>query len=63
MKKFKHYKGTVYAMISVAEHTETGEKLVIYQNDNEETFARPYDMFFGEVEVDGVKIKRFTEIV
>lgn len=50
-------------MISVAEHTETGEKLVIYQNDNEETFARPYDMFFGEVEVDGVKIKRFTEIV
>lgn len=49
----------LYGVIGVATHTETGEKLVIYQAlyDNEETgvkkfsiHARPYDMFMSEVD-------------
>lgn len=48
----------LYKIIDIAEHTETKEKLVIYQAlySNEDTgihfntFARPYDMFMSEVD-------------
>ena len=48
----------LYKIIDIAEHTETKEKLVVYQAlySNEDTginfntFARPYDMFMSEVD-------------
>ena len=48
----------LYRILDVAEHTETKEKLVIYQAlyDNDAmgihfgVFARPYDMFMSEVD-------------
>ena len=58
-KKYKHKKGGIYIVLTIAKHTETEEKLVIYTPTNErgctqqiEIWARPYDMF-----CDG----RFTE--
>lgn len=61
MKRYKHYKGNIYEFVTVAIHTETKEKLVIYKNETGETFARPYDMFYGMVEKDGKKMRRFSE--
>lgn len=48
---YKHFKGNFYWVISIADHTETGEKLVIYRNlTTKETWARPYDDFISEVD-------------
>ena len=62
MTKYQHYKGGIYTLITFAQHTETGDDLVIYQNERGEVFARPHDMFFGDVEVDGVMVDRFMKI-
>lgn len=61
-KKYRHYKGGIYELICIAKHTETEEKLVVYKNEKGEEFARPYDMFFEEVEHEGKMVPRFMEI-
>ncbi|WP_277348622.1 DUF1653 domain-containing protein [Bacillus tequilensis] len=60
--RFKHYKGGLYKVIGEAIHTETEEKLVTYEDLDGILRARPKDMFFGTVVVDGKEIKRFTKI-
>ena len=44
----------LYRILAFAQHTETGEKLVIYQAlyPPYKTCARPYDMFISEVDRD-----------
>lgn len=48
---FQHYKGNLYRVISLATHTETNEKMVIYKqiNDRSHIWCRPLDNFLGEV--------------
>jgi len=63
MTKYQHYKGGIYKLLSTSVyHTETNERLAVYENAEGKVFARPYDMFFGKVEVDGVMVDRFREM-
>ncbi len=50
---YRHFKGRYYQIITVAEHTETGEKFAVYMplygTGERQSFIRPIEMFMGEI--------------
>lgn len=64
---YQHYKGNYYLVIGVARHDVTEEKLVVYvplyaEKSGPRMTARPIDVFFEELEINGKKVSRFTYI-
>lgn len=49
---YRHFKGDMYRIITIASHTETGERMVVYTRDDIEdiAYARPLSMFMSEVD-------------
>lgn len=59
---YQHYKGPLYRVIDVAQHSETEEVLVVYQAlyGEKGIWARPLSMFAETTTVDGVEKPRFA---
>jgi len=65
-KLYEHYKkGTLYAVLNIARHTEVEEELVIYKEIKTDglgkIWARPRKMFEEMIIVDGKKVHRFKK--
>ena len=60
--RYRHYKGNDYRVLGVAQHTETGEMVVVYQALYGERglWIRPHSMFCESVVVAGQSVPRFA---
>ena len=65
MKKgvYEHYKGKRYRLLGVATHSETLEKMIVYEALYEGgVWVRPYEMWDEKVLVNGEFVPRFKFI-
>jgi len=56
---YKHYKGNLYQVFHVATHSETREKVVVYQclYDDYSIWVRPYEMFCEQVTLENGQVQ------
>ena len=61
---YRHYKGNLYELIDVVNHSETLEKMVLYRAlyGKQELWVRPIKMWDEDVVVDGKTVKRFEYV-
>ncbi len=61
---YEHYKGKHYQVFEVGAHSETGEKLVVYQclYGDYSMWVRPLAMFVENIEIEGKMLPRFKLI-
>lgn len=69
---YKHYKGGIYRVRFIATHSETLEKLVVYEMIEDtrpgrtygpgSIWVRPLTMFTENVEWEGKTVPRFAQI-
>ena len=61
---YKHYKGNLYELLCVANHSETLEKMLVYKAlyGEGEVWVRPLSMWDEVVEVNGKKVPRFEYV-
>ncbi|MBQ7040026.1 MAG: DUF1653 domain-containing protein [Clostridia bacterium] len=61
---YRHYKGNLYKVLYLATHTETEEKLVVYQDlkDESKVWARPVSMWNETVKTENGEVLRFESL-
>ncbi len=62
--KYRHFKGNEYELLYISKHSETLEEMAVYRALYGEhgIWVRPLKMWDEEVELNGIKVKRFTKI-
>jgi len=57
---YRHYKGGDYRVLGCAQHSETGEEVIVYESlHNKKLWVRPKTMFLEIINIDGKDIPRF----
>nr|WP_319473232.1 DUF1653 domain-containing protein [uncultured Sphaerochaeta sp.] len=60
---YRHFKGGLYQVVDTVIESESLTTMVLYRpKDSDYLWVRPYQMFFSEVEREGITQKRFTYI-
>lgn len=61
---WRHYKGNLYELVSIARHSETLEEMVVYRALYGEgmLWVRPLSMWLEEVITSEGTVRRFTKI-
>ena len=61
---YEHYKGNQYELITIANHSETMEKMVVYKAlyGEGEYWVRPLSMWKELVDLNGEQVPRFRYI-
>ena len=61
---YKHYKGNLYEVIGVAQHSETEEMMAVYKTlyGDFSLWVRPLTMFMETLEIEGKTVARFEFI-
>ena len=62
--RYRHYKGGEYTVMGVAQHSETGEALVVYRPEygDRGLWVRPLSMFQESIETPDGPVRRFAWI-
>jgi hypothetical protein len=60
--RYRHFKGGLYEVLSLARHSETEEEFVVYRPLAGEAgwWIRPRSMFFDDVTLVGISVPRFA---
>ncbi len=61
---YRHYKGNLYELVDIVNHSETLEKMVLYRAlyGEKELWVRPISMWDEKVTVDGKEVSRFEYV-
>ncbi|MDQ9022422.1 DUF1653 domain-containing protein [Acinetobacter sichuanensis] len=62
---YRHYKGKLYQVLHVAQHSETQEKLVVYQclYGDFSIWVRPFDMFNESIKLENGTVQPRFEFI
>lgn len=60
--RFKHYKGGLYELVCEATMESDLSTIIVYRAADGSIWCRPKAVFFELIEVDGVKVQRFTPL-
>ncbi|NGZ87978.1 DUF1653 domain-containing protein [Duganella aceris] len=60
--RFRHYKGGLYELVCEATMESDLSSIIVYRAADGSIWCRPKQVFFEIIEVDGVKVQRFTPL-